>query len=100
LAGLPLLALCCLGLLGFIFAGVIVIALIPVFLQRHNINTQQRESSIIQILYNLPAFDSSLIANGQVPQSRYRVLQNIVRSKLVELQFNSLGLLLAATAVG
>ncbi|CAF1193620.1 unnamed protein product [Didymodactylos carnosus] len=77
LAGLPLLALCCLGLLGFIFAGVIVIALIPVFLQRHNINTQQRESSIIQILYNLPAFDSSLIANGQVPQSRYRLQQQL-----------------------
>ncbi|CAF1213289.1 unnamed protein product [Didymodactylos carnosus] len=76
---LPLMVLCCLGLLGLIFAGVIVIALIPLYLQRHDINGRQRESGIIQTIYNLPASDGSLNVGGQVPQLGYEVLQNIVR---------------------
>ncbi|CAF1467586.1 unnamed protein product, partial [Didymodactylos carnosus] len=62
---------------------IIVTALIPVYLQRHGINGRQRESGIIQTIYNLPASDGLLIINGQVSQSRYGVLQNIVRSRLI-----------------
>ncbi|CAF0809021.1 unnamed protein product [Didymodactylos carnosus] len=39
--GVPLLALCCLGLLGLLFAGIIVIALIPLYLKRRDINGRQ-----------------------------------------------------------
>ncbi|CAF0948394.1 unnamed protein product, partial [Didymodactylos carnosus] len=82
LGGLPLLALCCLGLIGLISAGVIVIALIPVYLQRRDINGIQQESDVIQITYNLPLFNNSLIVSGQVPQSRYEVLHNILQEQL------------------
>ncbi|CAF4527698.1 unnamed protein product, partial [Didymodactylos carnosus] len=64
------------------FAGVIVIGLIPVYLQKRGINSSQRESGIIQIIYNLPAFDGSLIVSGQVPQSRYEMLKNILQRQL------------------
>ncbi|CAF1121780.1 unnamed protein product, partial [Didymodactylos carnosus] len=76
---LPVLGLCCLGLLGLLFVGVIVIA---VFSQKRDINGHQHESGIIQIIYNLPAFNESLMISGQVPQSRYEVLQNILQRQL------------------
>ncbi|CAF1167887.1 unnamed protein product [Didymodactylos carnosus] len=82
LGGLPLVTLCCLGLLGLIFAGTIVVALIPVYLQRRGINSHQQESGIIQILYNLPVYDGLLIVSVQVPQSRYEMLQNILQQQL------------------
>ncbi|CAF1326725.1 unnamed protein product, partial [Didymodactylos carnosus] len=78
---LPLLAVCCCGLLGLTLAGVIVIALIPLYLSRHDINGSQRESGIIQIIYNLPSSDSVVIS-GQVPQSRYEMLQNMLQQQL------------------
>ncbi|CAF1546774.1 unnamed protein product, partial [Didymodactylos carnosus] len=82
LGGLTLLALCCLGLLGLILAGVIVIALIPVYLERHGINGPERESNIIQLIYNLPLSNTASIVSGEVPQSRYEVLQNILQQQL------------------
>ncbi|CAF0943805.1 unnamed protein product [Didymodactylos carnosus] len=66
----PLLAICCLALVGLLAAAVIVLALIPVYLTKtgENSDLKSRESPTIVIVYSTPA-DSNSVFTGTFPST-------------------------------
>ncbi|CAF1620116.1 unnamed protein product, partial [Didymodactylos carnosus] len=52
-AGLPLLAICCLAVIGLLVAAAIVLALIPVYLPRHSVDTHRPQSGVLTMTYDL-----------------------------------------------
>ncbi|CAF0911381.1 unnamed protein product [Didymodactylos carnosus] len=64
----PLLAICCLALVGIVVAAIIILALIPVYLPKRGENINGRESPAIVIEYSIPA-DSNSVFTGMFPSS-------------------------------
>ena len=77
----PLVAVCCLGLILFIIASAIVIALIPVYLSRRNVaQSTSLQSSQQQVVYTLP--NSTTYTDGPLTQSQLDYLVSSVNIEI------------------
>lgn len=78
---MPLVAVCCLGLVLFIIASVIVIALIPVYLSRRNVEQPVSvQSSQQQAVYSLP--NTTTYTDGSLTQSQLDYLVSSVNIEI------------------
>ncbi len=70
---LPLQLSCCLGLLLFVIASIIVIALIPIYLPYRNVGqVQSIQSSPQQVIYSIPS--GTIYSTGSLTQAQLAYL--------------------------